>query len=44
MFGSIKKIFFGLLVGVVSTLGRTKCVSLSNKKIRNSNYSYQFTS
>ena len=32
MFGLIKKIFIGLLTGVVSASRFTKCVSLSNQK------------
>ena len=32
MFGLIKKIFFGLLTGLVNMLNYTKCVSLSNQK------------
>ena len=32
MFGIIKKMFFGLLIGLISASNHTKCVSLSNKK------------
>ena len=32
MFGLIKKIFIGLLIGIVSTSNHTKYVSLSNQK------------
>ena len=32
MFGLIKKIFLGLLTGVLSGSNHTKCVSLSNQK------------
>ena len=32
MFGLIKKIFIGLLTGVVNGSNHTKCVSLSNQK------------
>ena len=32
MFGLIKKIFIGLLTGIVSAWNQTKCVSLSNQK------------
>ena len=32
MFGLIKKIFIGLLTGIVSASNHTKCVSLSNQK------------
>ena len=32
MFGLIKKIFIGLLTGIVSPFNHTKCVSLSNQK------------
>ena len=32
MFGLIKKIFTGLLTGIVSANNHTKCVSLSNQK------------
>ena len=32
MFGLIKKIFIGLLTGIVSAFNHTKCVSLSNQK------------
>ena len=32
MFGLIKKIFFGLLTGLVNRSNHTNCVSLSNQK------------
>ena len=32
MFGLIKKIFIGLLTGLVNGSNHTKCVSLSNQK------------
>ena len=32
MFGLIKKIFIGLLSGIVNASNHTKCVSLSNQK------------
>ena len=32
MFGLIKKIFIGLLTGIVSVSNHAKCVSLSNQK------------
>ena len=32
MFGLIKKIFIGLLTGLVNGSNHTKCISLSNKK------------
>ena len=32
MFGSIKKIFIGLLTGLVNGSNHTKCISLSNQK------------
>ena len=32
MFGLIKKIFMGLLTGLVNGSNHTNCVSLSNKK------------
>ena len=32
MFGLIKKIFIGLLTGIVSTPNHTKCISLSLQK------------
>ena len=32
MFGLIKKIFIGLLTGLVNESNRTKCISLSNQK------------
>ena len=32
MFGLIKKIFIGLLTGLVNGYNHTKCVSLSNQK------------
>ena len=32
MFGLIKKIFIGLLTGIVSPPNHTKCVLLSNQK------------
>ena len=32
MFGLIKKIFFGLLTGIVSASNHTKCVLLCNQK------------
>ena len=32
MFGFIKKIFIGLLTGLVNASNQTKCVSLSNQK------------
>ena len=32
MFGLIKKIFIGLLTGLVNVSNHTKCVSLSNQK------------
>ena len=32
MFGLIKKIFIGLLTGLVNASNHTKCVSLSNQK------------
>ena len=32
MFGLIKKIFIGLLTGLVNGSTHTKCVSLSNQK------------
>ena len=32
MFGFIKKIFLGLLTGLVNPSNHTKCVSLSNQK------------
>ena len=32
MFGLIKKIFIGLLTGIVSASNHTQCVSLSNQK------------
>ena len=32
MFGLIKKIFIGLLAGLVNRFSHTKCVSLSNQK------------
>ena len=32
MFGLIKKIFIGLLTGLVNRSSHTKCVSLSNQK------------
>ena len=34
----IKKIFIGLLTGLVNTSKDTKCVSLSNKEMRDSTY------
>ena len=36
MFRLIKKIFIGLLTGLVNASNDTKCVSLSNKKMRDS--------
>ena len=32
MFGITKKMFFGLLIGLISASNHTKCVSLSNKQ------------
>ena len=32
MFGLIKKIFIGLVTGIVNKSNHTKCVSLSNQK------------
>ena len=32
MFGLIKKIFIGLLTGLVNGSNHTKCISLSNQK------------
>ena len=32
MFGLIKKIFIGLLTGIVNASNHTKCVPLSNQK------------
>ena len=32
MFGLIKKIFVGLLTGILNASNHTKCVSLSNQK------------
>ena len=32
MFGLIKKIFIGLLAGIVSASNHTRCISLSNQK------------
>ena len=32
MFGLIKKIFIGLLTGIVSVSNHTKCILLSNQK------------
>ena len=32
MFGLIKKIFVGLLTGLINGSNHTKCISLSNKK------------
>ena len=32
MFGLIKKVFIGLLTGIVSASNHTKCESLSNQK------------
>ena len=32
MFGLIKKIFIGLLSGIVNASNHTKCISLSNQK------------
>ena len=32
MFGSIKKMFIGLLTGLVNASNHEKCVSLSNQK------------
>ena len=32
MFGLIKKIFIGLLTGLVNASNHTKCISLSNQK------------
>ena len=32
MFGLIKKIFIGLLTGLVNEYNHTKCISLSNQK------------
>ena len=32
MFGLIKKIFIGLLTGIVSVSNHTKCIPLSNQK------------
>ena len=32
MFGLIKKIFIGLLTGIVSASNHTKCMSVSNQK------------
>ena len=34
MFGLIKKIFIGLLTGLVNGSNHTKCVSLSNQKCK----------
>ena len=34
MFGFIKKMFTGLLTGIVSAYNHTKCVSLRNQKCR----------
>ena len=44
LFGLLKKIFIGLLTGIVGASNHTKCVSLRNIKIYDSTYSYQFTS
>ena len=35
MYGLIRKIFSGLLTGLVNGSNHTKCVSLSNQKCRN---------
>ena len=43
MFGLIKKIFIGLLTGIVSASNHTKCVSFLRKQIYDSTYSYSFT-
>ena len=32
MFGLIKKVFIGLLTGIVSAFNHTKCMPLSNQK------------
>ena len=40
MFGIIKKIFIGLLTGLVSASKHTKCVSLNNQKMWDSTYFY----
>ena len=32
MFGSIKKLFIGVLIDIVSASNHTKCLSLSNQK------------
>ena len=32
MFGLVKKIFIGLLIGLVNEPSHTKCISLSNQK------------
>ena len=40
MFGLIKKIFIGLLTGLVNGSNYRKCVSLSNKKMQDSAYTY----
>ena len=32
MFGLTKKVFIGLLTGIVSAFNHTKCLSLSNQK------------
>ena len=32
MFGLLKKVFIGLLTGIVSAFNHTKCVLLSNQK------------
>ena len=32
MFGSINKLFIGLLIDIVSASNHTKCLSLSNQK------------
>ena len=44
MFGLIKNMFIGLITGLFNGSNHAKWISLSNKKMRDSGYSYEFAS